>query len=102
MINFMAQSTALRNLSIARAHFDPSNAEHVASLEHYLATGSWLQQFFPEGPYIDVPMTVLRKFSAHMISMKGKQKANSPVKKSVRNKKSVRKKAALAEVITLA
>jgi hypothetical protein len=60
--DFMAKSSVLRRHGMKREFFDPTNQEHIASLKHYLETGSWLQQFFPEDPFVDVPATVLRKY----------------------------------------
>lgn len=61
--DFLNQSSALRRMRIKREFFDPTNKEHLASLKHYMETGNWLQQFYPEAPFTDVPMTVFRKFA---------------------------------------
>lgn len=38
-------------------------------MKHYMLTGNWLTQFYPEAPYIDVPMTVFRKFAGHHLNV---------------------------------
>ena len=69
MPDFMAKSTVLRRHGRLRAFFDPRNKKHIASLKNYLSTGSWIQQFFPEDPFADVPMTVFRKYVGHLLGV---------------------------------
>lgn len=61
-------STILRRGAVRREEFDPTNQEHLRSLECFVATGRWGDvQFFTEAPYIDVPMTVLMKFTMYQL-----------------------------------
>ena len=61
--DFLAKSTVLRRHGNNRVFFDPTNPDHIESMKHYMETGNWLQQFYPEDPFIEVPMTVFRKFA---------------------------------------
>jgi len=62
-------ASSLRNSGISRVVFDPGNTLHVQSLEKFLNTGSWgWLQFHIEGPYVDVPSTVLNKFARAQIN----------------------------------
>lgn len=55
-----------RTVHVKREKFDPTNAAHLESLTAYLRTGNWGDiQFYPELPFIEVPITVLTKFAAH-------------------------------------
>jgi hypothetical protein len=65
--DFMAKSSVLRRHGMKREFFDPTNPVHIDSLVHYLQTGSWKQQFFPEDPFLDVPATVFRKYMGHAL-----------------------------------
>jgi hypothetical protein len=51
---------------IVREVFDPTSREHVLSFDVFLKTGNWGDvQFYPELPYVEVPMTVLMKFAEY-------------------------------------
>lgn len=64
----LANSTILRENRIPRVFFDPSNLEHVQSLNAFLDTGVWGKiQFYVEGPCTTVPETVLRKVAKHFV-----------------------------------
>jgi hypothetical protein len=67
--DFMAKSSVLRRHGMKREFFDPTNPAHIASLKNYLQTGNWIQQFFPEDPFLDVPATVFRKFMGHSLNV---------------------------------
>ncbi len=67
--DFLSHSTTLRRHQIKREFFDPADPKHIASMKHYMETGNWLQQFYPEDPYIDVPMTVFRKYIGHQLGI---------------------------------
>jgi hypothetical protein len=55
---------------VNRELFDPTDASHVASLMVFLQTGDWGEmQFYPELPYIEVPMTVLTKYACHTLGV---------------------------------
>lgn len=59
-----------RTSLIRREIFDPKNKEHVDSLKIYLRTGNWGEvQFYAELPYIEVPVTVMRKYLAHTLKV---------------------------------
>lgn len=48
---------------VQREYFNPELARHVESLRVFLATGNWGDvQFYPEVPFIEVPMTVMMKY----------------------------------------
>ena len=66
--DFMAKSTVLRRHGSNRVFFNANEAEHVNSLRHYIETGSWITQFFPEFPFTDVPTTVLTKYASHNLN----------------------------------
>lgn len=56
----------LRRPLVERQYFDPTNEEHLASMDCFLRTGNWgAVQFYPELPFIEVPATVLTKFACH-------------------------------------
>jgi hypothetical protein len=64
--DFMSNSPTLRTHGASRCIFDPTNAAHLESFDHFLRTGNWgTTQFLCEAPYIDVPMTILMKFAMH-------------------------------------
>ena len=67
--DFMAKSTTLRRHSARRTLFDPTDASHLASMKSYIETGMWTVQFFCEDPFIDVPMTVFRKYIGHKLGV---------------------------------
>lgn len=51
---------------VAREFFDPTNPKHLVSMDTFIRTGNWGDvQFYPELPYIEVPMTVLMKYVSH-------------------------------------
>lgn len=68
-LDFMAKSTSLRRKGMQREFFDPANPAHLASLASFLKTGHWIQQFFPEDPFNDVPTTVFRKYIGHNLGV---------------------------------
>ena len=93
--DFMSRSAALRNHGRTRAAFDPRNEKHVASLKHYLETGSWGDvMFFLEHPFTDVPTYVLTQYTSFMLGAK----RETPAEKAVRESKKVVK----PEVLDLA
>lgn len=56
---------------VNRVNFDPTNAAHLESFKTFLRTGTWGElQFYPEIPYIEVPMTVMMKFALHTLDVK--------------------------------
>ena len=67
--DFLIKSSVLRRHGMKRVFFDPSVPSHIESMKHYMATGVWLTQFYPEDPYIDVPMTVFRKYAGHQLGI---------------------------------
>ena len=55
---------------VNRTIFDPTNPEHVESFKTFLRTGNWGDvQFYPEIPFIEVPMTVMTKYCRHVLSV---------------------------------
>lgn len=65
-------AASLRQSLIERAVFDPTNQEHLESLDAYLRTGNWgAIQFLPELPFVEVPITVLTKFAMHQRKVHG-------------------------------
>ncbi len=59
-----------RTQIIRREIFDPRKKEHLESLKIFLQTGNWGDiQFYAELPYIEVPMTVLTKYSTYMLKV---------------------------------
>lgn len=59
-----------RTQVVRREIFDPRDKEHLESFKTFLRTGNWgVVQFYPELPYIEVPMTVLMKYSTHMLKV---------------------------------
>ena len=77
--DFMCQSSVLRQHGTKRTLFDPTNLDHIESMKTYLETGRWTVQFFCEDPFIDVPMTVFRKFIGHQlgVSVTSQQRARA-------------------------
>ena len=67
--DFMIQAASLRRHGMKRAFFDPSVPSHIESMKHYMEHGTWLTQFYPEDPYIDVPMTVFRKYAGYQLDI---------------------------------
>lgn len=62
--NDAVSSRVLRGSQVRREPFNPTDREHLTSLQHYLETGNWGDvQFFAEYPQVSVPETVLRKFA---------------------------------------
>jgi hypothetical protein len=56
---------------VSREIFDPTNQEHMESFKTFLRTGNWGEvQFWPELPYIEVPMTVMMKYVLHTLQLK--------------------------------
>lgn len=52
---------------ITRVQFDPTNQEHLASMDQFNRTGNWGSiQFLAEWPFLDVPSTVTAKFVDHV------------------------------------
>lgn len=67
--DFLLRSTQLRRHGLSRAFFNPKNKAHRDSLKKFIETGNWGDvQFYPEFPYIDVPMTVLMKLAQHELN----------------------------------
>lgn len=55
---------------VVREDFDPTNAAHVESLKVFLRTGNWGDvQFYPQLPFIEVPMTVLFAYTSHVLDV---------------------------------
>ncbi len=55
---------------IQREIFNPKLKRHVDSLKVFLRTGNWgAVQFYPEVPYIEVPMTVMVKYLRHSLKI---------------------------------
>ena len=82
-------STALRQTSVHRTFFDPTDTQHVASLAMFLRTGNWgAVQFYCEHPYTDVPMTVLMKFACFQLQAKRETLADRQARLSVVNEAS--------------
>ena len=67
--DFMIQAASLRRHGMKRAFFEPTVPSHIESMKHYMEHGTWLTQFFPEDPYIDVPMTVFRKYAGYQLGI---------------------------------
>lgn len=66
---------------VNRVVFDPNNMAHVESFIVFLRTGNWgAVQFFPEVPYIEVPMTVMMKFACNALGVK----PESPMERAAR------------------
>lgn len=79
--DFLSRSAALRTHGGSRAAFDPKNEKHVASLKHYLETGSWGDvMFFLEHPFTDVPTYVLTQYACHQLGAS----RETPAEKAVR------------------
>jgi len=63
----ISAAASLRQPLIERVCFDPTDPTHLESLDVYLKTGNWgAVQFFPELPFVEVPITVLTKFALHV------------------------------------
>lgn len=59
-------AATLRRPVVERHFFDPTNTQHLRSLDTFLKTGNWGDvQFYPELPFVEVPITVLTKFALH-------------------------------------
>lgn len=59
-------AASLRKSLVEREFFNPEDPRHLASLDVFLKTGNWGDiQFYPELPFIEVPVTVLTKFAMH-------------------------------------
>lgn len=59
-------AASLRKPLVEREFFNPDDPRHLASLDVFLKTGNWGDiQFYPELPFIEVPITVLTKFAMH-------------------------------------
>lgn len=55
---------------VQREYFNPELDRHVESLRVFLATGNWGEvQFYPEVPFIEVPMTVMMKYLRHALNV---------------------------------
>jgi hypothetical protein len=55
---------------VVREDFDPTEAAHVESLKVFLRTGNWGDvQFYPQLPFIEVPMTVLFAYTSHVLGV---------------------------------
>lgn len=55
---------------VQREIFNPKSKRHVDSFKVFLKTGNWgAVQFFPEVPYIEVPMTVMVKYLRHTLGI---------------------------------
>lgn len=67
--DFLSKSASLRRHRMKRVFFDPAVPSHIDSMKHYMNTGMWLTQFYPEDPYIDVPMTVFRKYAGYCLDI---------------------------------
>ena len=68
--DFLVKSSALRRHGLTREFFNPTNPVHIASMKHYMETGSYTVQFYPEDPFIDVPMTMFRKYAGHHLNLR--------------------------------
>ncbi|MBT9138554.1 MAG: hypothetical protein DDT31_01120 [Syntrophomonadaceae bacterium] len=70
---------------VNRVIFDPTNDSHIESFKTFLETGSWGDvQFYPEAPYIDVPATVMVRFSRHMLKIQEKMVQNAAIEKNLK------------------
>jgi hypothetical protein len=59
-----------RVTKVDRQIFDPANEKHVTSLAEYLRTGNWGEiQFYPELPFVEVPISVLTKFARYQLNV---------------------------------
>ena len=68
-------SHVLRQSQAKREYFDPSNQAHLDSMDVFLRTGNWgAVQFYPELPFIEVPATVLAKYT---MFIRGVQRENA-------------------------
>lgn len=77
----LSAAATLRQPLVERAHFDPTNPDHLASLDAYLQTGNWgAVQFFPELPFVEVPITVLTKFAMHQRKVRSETEAERKVR----------------------
>lgn len=76
----------LKQVFIERVYFDPSNAAHVESFKCFISTGNWGDiQFYPELPYIEVPITVLMKFALHQLNTKRETEEERVLRHSKKN-----------------
>lgn len=65
-----------RTQLIRRESFDPRKKAHIDSFKTFLRTGNWGDvQFYSELPYIEVPMTVLMKYSTYMLKVDTESRA---------------------------
>lgn len=70
---------------VKRETFDPANAEHIESMRVYVRTGNWGNvQFYPEVPYIEVPMTVLMKYAAFSLGVSREDSSEREARLSTR------------------
>ena len=59
-------SATLRHPLVKRHTFDPTDPTHLESMDVFLKTGNWGSvQFYPELPFVEVPITVLTKYALH-------------------------------------
>lgn len=66
----MPNLSVLARAQVKREIFDPANDAHLASMKIFLSTGNWGSvQFYAELPYIEVPMTVMRKFCEYTLQI---------------------------------
>ena len=65
MSDVLHQATIVR-----REVFNPKLKRHVDSLKIFLRTGSWGDvKFYPELPYVEVPMSVMVKYLRHSLKV---------------------------------
>lgn len=75
-----------RTVHVKREKFDPTNQAHLDSLAAYLRTGNWGDiQFYPELPFIEVPITVLTKFAMHHLKAKPESAIERDARLSTKN-----------------
>jgi hypothetical protein len=64
-------SDVLQQANVVRREvFNPKLKRHVDSLKAFLSTGSWGDvKFYPELPYIEVPMSVMVKYLRYSLKV---------------------------------
>lgn len=82
----LTTATSLRRPIVERQLFDPTNPDHLESLDTYLRTGNWGEvQFFAELPYVEVPITVLMKFAMYERGVSAETEAERQVRFATKN-----------------
>jgi hypothetical protein len=70
-----------RTRLVHREVFNPAEDQHIASLKHFLQTGSWgAIQFHAEAPYTDAPATVMSKWARHSLGVSVENEAEKKLR----------------------